>query len=377
MPGLTPSRIHSHIPASKVKRFAGFKADDYKHLAKLGIQIPDGQLSQMMDSAIKFAQDSVGMDALQANVIPAQINTPIQFLQTWLPGFVNIVTGARKIDELIGIDTVGNWEDEQIVQGVLELTGSSVPYSDYGNIPLSSWNPNFVARTVVRFEEGMRVAPLEEARASRMQINSASEKREAASRALEIQRNSVGFFGYNGGDNLTYGFLNDTNLPSYIEFPADGTGASTLWSSKTFALITRDIRLMVAGLRVASQDLFDPSTMKTTLALATGVIDYLSTTTDYGESVWDWLKKSYPMISVVSAPELTAANASLNVAYLYPEELKDMSTDDGSVFMQMVPTKFRVLGVQQMAKGYMEDYTNATAGVMVKRSFLVQRYYGC
>ena len=51
----------------------------------------------------------------------------------------------------------GSWEDEQIVQGILESTGASQFYSDYTNVPLSSWNTNFNYRTVVRFEEGMKV----------------------------------------------------------------------------------------------------------------------------------------------------------------------------------------------------------------------------
>ena len=38
--------------------------------------------------------------------------------------------------------------------------------------------------------------------------------------------------------------------------------------------------------------------------------------------------------------------------------------------------KFRVLGVQQLAKGYEEDYTNATAGVLLKRPWAVTRWYG-
>ena len=42
-------------------------------------------------------------------------------------------------------------------------------------------------------------------------------------------------------------------------------------------------------------------------------------------------------------------------------------------FIQMVPTKFMVVGVERKAKGYMEDYTNATAGVMCKLPFAVYR----
>jgi hypothetical protein len=360
---------HSHIGPRQVKRFATFDANDFNELSRIGIQLPPLQLRRMIEAVTTF-------DALDPTLTTGSINTPVQFLQNWLPGFVNIVTAPRKIDELVGITTSGSWEDEEIVQGVMEVTGTSVPYSDYGNVPLASWNVNFNTRTVVRFEEGMRVGTLEEARASRMRVNTASAKREGATLALEIQRNAVGFFGYNSGDNLTYGFLNDPGLPAYIEFP---NGASTFpqWSTKTFIEITKDIRTMLSGLRVATQDLVDPETTAITLGLATAVVDYLTVTTDFGVSVRDWLTKTYPRVRIVSAPELDGAHAGLNVAILYAENVSDMSTDDGRTWLQCVPAKFRVCGVQTLTKGYEEVYSNATSGVMCKRPYAVIRYYGC
>jgi hypothetical protein len=313
---------------------------------------------------------------LPPTITTPSITTPIQFLQNWLPGFINVITGARKIDDLIGVSTSGAWEDEEIVQGILEQLGTSVPYGDYTNIPKSSWNSNWEARTVVRFEEGMGVGVLEEARTARVNINSAEQKREAATLALEILRNNIGFFGYNNGHNRTYGFLNDPNLPSATQFPATGTGSSSLWANKTFLEICADIRLMVVGLRTQSQDTIDPDTTPMTLALATAVVDYLSTTSDFGISVTEWMKEAYPKIRVISAPQLNGAIMSDNAAYLYAETVDDTSTDDKRTWLQVVPAKFRLIGVQQMAKGYEEDYSNATAGAFLKRPWALIIYYG-
>jgi len=49
----------------------------------------------------------------------------------WLPGWVRAVTQARKIDVLIGQMTAGDWADEEVIQGSMELTGLAVPYGDY------------------------------------------------------------------------------------------------------------------------------------------------------------------------------------------------------------------------------------------------------
>lgn len=332
----------------------------FADLPLIGIGLDERMLNKMAS----------GMDAIEPTITTASIPTPIQFLQNWLPGLVKIITAARKIDDLVGLQTAGSWEDEEVVQGVLELTGVSVPYGDYNNVPLSSWNLNFERRTVVRFEEGMQVGKLEEARASRVNVDSGASKRESAALALEIQRNRVGFLGYNSGAGRTYGFLNDPSLPAYSNLPTGG------WATATFLEITADIRSMIQALRTQSQDTIDPESVDLTLALATDVVDYLTTTSDFGISVRDWLTKTYPRVRIVSAPELNDANGGANVAYLYAESVADQSTDGGRTFIQVVPTKFQVLGVEQKAKGYLEDYTNATAGIMCKRPYAVIRRSG-
>lgn len=345
------------------------------NLSALGINLTQPMVARMM----REVSNGFGMDASpQGLTTTSSIVTPIQFLQSWLPGFVSIITAARKADEILGINTVGAWEDEEIVQGTLEGAAIGALYGDTTNVPLATWNVNWEARTIVRYEMGMRAGILEEARAGKVNINSAETKRNAATEYLEIFRNTVAFYGYNSGNGATYGFLNDPNLNSATEFPATGTSSSTLWSSKTFAEIQADIRLMVVTLRTQSNDTIDPEKVDLTLVLPTDVVDYLSTTTDFGISVRAWMKDAYPKIRVVSAPQLQDAIAGDNGAYLQAESIDDgMSTDDKRVWIQAVPSKFRLIGVSQQTKGYEEDYSNATAGAFLKRSYAVVRFYGC
>lgn len=358
------------------KEIAHFGPRDIKPLALAAAQIDLALIQDLPMLGIGLDMRSIermasGMDAVEPTVTAGTIPTPIQFLQQWLPGFVNVITQARKIDLLVGMTATGAWEDEEVVQGTMELTGTSVPYTDHGNVPLSSWNATYERRTVVRFEEGMFVGKLEEARAARADVNSGDKKRQSASLALEIQRNRVGFFGYNSGNNRTYGFLNDPALPAYVNFPTGN------WATATYEQITADLRGMFSALRSQSGDTIDPKATKTTLAVATEKVDYLSTPSSLGITVNQWLKENYPACRVESAPELNNANGGADVVYLYAESVDgDGSTDDGRVFVQIVPTKFRVLGVEQKAKGYEEDYTNATAGILLKRPYAVVRRSG-
>jgi hypothetical protein len=341
-------------------------------LERFGIALDARDLQKMFEAyRAGIPMLSGGMDAALLDPLTTpSLATPVQFLQEWLPGFVFIITQARKIDELIGITTQGRWEDEQIVQGILEHLGNTAIYGDQTNVPLSSWNTNFETRTVVRSEEGMQVGRLEEARAARMRVSSSDAKRIAAAEALEIVRNSIGFNGFDGGANRTFGFLNDPSLAAYI------TNPGPVWAGATFLEITGDIRAMFAALRVQSGDRIDPGKEAVTFALPVSLYDFLSVTSTFGNSVMQWLNETYPNTRVVSAIQLDTATGGLTGMYLYAEGVQDESTDDRRTWVQIVPNKFYTLGVEQQAKKYIEDYSNATAGALLKRPYAVVRMTG-
>lgn len=341
---------------------------DYEDLAALGILFDRRDVQDMAH----FAMDA---NVLTPTIGAGSIAAPIQFLQNWLPGLVRTITAARVIDELVGMTVGGDWSDEEVVQQVLEPTGSAVPYTDLGNIPLASWNPSFERRTVVRFEQGFQVGRLEEDRTSRVpNFNTAAEKRTSAALALEILRNRIGFYGYMAGAGRTFGFLNDANLPAYVTVANPGSG--TTWAVKTFLQIAADIRVAAASLRTRSGSTIDPARTPLTLAVASASVDQLAVSSDFGMSVYDYIAKTYPKMRIVAAPELNGANGGANVFYLYADRVDDGSSDGGKVFDQIVPAKLKSLGVEQRAKSYVEDYTNATAGVMLKRPYAVVRYSG-
>lgn len=376
-------KVHSSLSGRNWKPLA-VTADDvaqFHDLRSVGIGFDHGyiaEIANVLQMAAAMDNNDVGIAPAPGSMqTAAAIPSLVQFLQAWMPGFVNFISAARKIDELVGMSTIGSWEDEQIVQGMLEPTGNAVPYGDYSNIPLSSWNVNFEWRTVVRFEMGILVGLLEEARAARMRVSTSGEKRGQAGRALDIQRNRVGFYGYNDGAGRTYGFLNDPSLPAYQTLPNGATSGTPGWATKTFNDITADLRLVLATLQIQSLDTIDVEKTPITLAIPTGTNQYLTVTQSVGGiSVREWLRENYPNVRVVTAPELRDGNGGASVMYVYAERLDDGSSDDGKTIIQVVPSKFQALGVEKRAKSYVEDYANATAGVMVKRPYAFTRWTG-
>lgn len=341
--------------------------------------IARGPLQLTQDEALAAIGQlkTIGFGFDTALVGPAgnSLGAPLQMLQTWMPGVVRQATQVRNIDALIGVQTIGAWDDEEVVQTASELTGKAELYGDITNIPLANYVASYERRSVLRWEQGIMLGKLEEARASRQNISMDVEKRAAAAESLDINRNRVGFYGYNQPDTRVFGFLNDPLLPAYVTVAA-GTGGTT-WATKTFAEITTDIRGAVTALITQSGGRIRPQDTDMVLALPLGFEQYMGvTTTANGYSVAEWLQKTYPRIRIESAPELAGANGGANVFYLYAERVQDGSTDGGEVIAQMVPVRFMSLGVEQRAKGRVEDFTNALAGVMVKRPWAVVRRTG-
>lgn len=326
-------------------------------------------------SVMKDMNDYYGMDTIQQPLTNPSIAVPVQFLQNWLPGVVEITTAALMIDEITGVTTAGAWEDDAIVQTVMETSGAPVPYGDTSVVPLANYNLNYVQRNVVRMEQGMRVGNLEELRVARVRVDSASSKRSSAAIQLEITRNAIGFYGYDNGDNFTYGLLNDPNLSNYHNVAA-GTGGTT-WATKTFLEIQADLLTAFQGLRTQSQGRIKPNKDPITLVLPTDSVDYLAKTSDFGISVYTWLKEFYANVRVVDAPQFNNANGGANVFYVFADTVDDgVSSDDKRTFIQVVPSRFQLMGVQKLTKGFEEDYSNATAGIMCKRPYAVYRASG-
>lgn len=371
---------HSRLAPHQVKPYAMSVKDipdmaAVRALERIGIGFEPGYLR-----AAAAAMDAWTPQAFPGVAAPVAITTPsivspIQFLQNWLPGFIRALTAARKIDELIGINTVGNWRDEWIVQGIVEPMGAIDVYKDNSNVPLSDWNVNWTQRTVVRFESGVQVGRLEQARAAAAMMNSDAEKRGASALRLEIWRNLVGFYGFNSGSNNTFGILNDPLLPNYVSVAAGAAGLT--WAVKTFLEITQDLITAFNQLQTQSQDNIDPQAVATTLAIPMQVAQQLSKLNQLGTlDVRMWLKATYPKCRLVTSPQFGAANGGANVFYLFADSVEDGGTDDGRTMIQIVPTKFMALGVEQRAKAYIEDFTNATAGVLVKRPYAITRWSG-
>lgn len=344
------------------KHLYGFKVDNsttWSTLEKFGI------------SAVKAAMDKA-MDEFPEMISEASVGTPIQFLQFLNPEVITYLTTKRDIDEILGTTIAGSWSDEEIVQAAIELLGAARPYGDKANPNLASYNTNYERRTIIRFEEALETGVLEDERQAKARINSHALKKQAVAEILELTRNLVGYNGYVDGDNKTYGFLNDPNLPAYQAVANNAAGNSTTWATKTFVEITKDLIEMISSLQVQSGNNFNPQTNEAVLVVSLGSYQYLNTMNEFGtQTVLQWLKSSYPNIEVKASAFLDGVNGGANVAYLFAKKLGGKN-----VISQFVQDKMRFIGLDNFGKGVREYYSNATAGVMVLQPVGVVRRTG-
>ena len=358
------TEIRSYLSPRQVRSYAVDKDTTIKTLELMGVAFDSQALAEMAGIC-----GGTAADAAPNMITTPSASTPIQFLQHWINRPVKIVTAKRDIDEILGREFGGTWADEEIVQPIVELTGRATLYGDKNNPNQASYNVNFESRTIVRFEESVEVGILEQQRAARMRIDSTSVKRDAAALSLAIEANKVGWYGFADGAGKTYGLLNDPNLPAYQTVaPENG---QTSWQNKTFGGIQQDILTAITAVMVNTGNNYNPAMHRAKLVVALSKYQWLNKANEFGKTVMEWIKATYPNIEVLASQYLDGANGGADTFLFFVEELNGEKT----ITHNPVET-LRFLGLWNKGKNFEEFYSNATAGVFVKQPIGVYRGTG-
>lgn len=319
---------------------------------------------------------SVAEDADDSGILAQGGWTPLQYLQKPLGKPIEILTTACAIDKVTGRTTVANWETEEVIQPVVEPIGNPQLYGDDSDAPIASFNIAHELRNVKRFELALRVGKLEDARIAAMQelgYKSPLEiKRGAIATSFKKLIDKIGFRGIKDGTEKTFGLLTDPGIGSMITVSTVRTNV-TKWSEKTFQEICADIRTIFTDVNVKSGTHFDGMAGdKCKLVCSPAAKNALMTENDHGKTVMQYIKDNFPGCEVVAAPLFAGAGAGgKDVVMLIADEL-----NGSPVVAHVVPKVFQLLGVYKLGKHVTEDYTCATAGVIVLQPVGVATYQG-
>lgn len=347
----------SYISGRALKKSGGLKitADAQIHtdslhqigigLTPVGFGAVKGMLS--MDSAL-----------IGPAVAPGFINPDM--LRTVVPGIIRQLTTPKKIDEILGITTVGRWEDEYIQWLSAEHFAKAEIYGDHSNTPLATYNNGLEERGVVRFEQGFEVGLLERARQNAGGFDAEAEKRRASIESLDNVRNDIGMSGFANPNAPVYGLLNEPGLGAYLELGP--------FAGATFAEITAYYQELFSALETQSGGRITEET-QLTIVEPLGYRQYrtVANPVAQGETVQQWLTANYPNTRTIYTPEFVGANGDENVIYVFADNVDVDDEASGSTAEQIVPTKYQLIGTEQKLKRMVESATNATAGVVITR----------
>lgn len=313
-----------------------------------------GFFNRYSDAQPTFTANNIGMPA----GILSSLNTQI------VENILNYRTG----DEALGKrEKLLDWKDDNYYSPIVERTGQTTPYSDYGMPLLAGMNVNFNMVGHYRFSTKFNYANLEAEQISAAKINYNDMLMSATTEAIAVELNRTAFNGYiqnSGNAFLCYGLLNNPELPNYEQ-------ASKLFSAMTW----QDVMAFFAGavsklVAKSGNNINGKSNIRCVLS-ATAFTTLQSKYTDLGISVYETLQKTYPNMYFVSAIEFVKAYNNQDVIYFIGESMAGGIAET----TKLGYSELALMGnVVQSDYGYSQAMSAGTCGALVFKPLFVVRY---
>ena len=304
-------------------------------------------------SAGKFKQDDALFIAQELNYIRSRAleveHSPLNSFRVF-PQDTDVPAGAETALTLV-YDTVGM---AKIV-------------ADYGDdLPRAEAVAMAIPSKVVTVADsyGYNYVELEHARMAN--VNLEARKALAARRGIDLKLNNIAWFG-DASHGIT-GFLGNANIANVV-IPADGTGSSKLFSTKTPDQIIRDMNSLINEVNVNTNGVEMPDTV----LMAPAVYDILESTpkSQYSDrTILEFLRGAHPEITRwMKVGELTGAgtgSTDMIVAGVFRPEYIRMES----------PVRFDQLPVQYRNLEYVVPCVARTLGVTVNVPVCFASAYG-
>lgn len=252
--------------------------------------------------------DTLAHDA--ALVTMANSTVPAELLAYYDPRIIDIVTRPRKAREIFSEVQKGDWTTPFAKFRVNELTGSTQPYTDFGQSRTSGVNYNWITRQQYVFQTLIEYGDLEEAVSAAAKIQLAADKQRSAAHVIDVDANLFYLLGVQGME--IYGLLNNPGLSAAIAPLPSGQGGSIAWADKNTQQIYNDILALHEHL-VSQGDGWIDQTSGLTLVVSPAAAVALGKATDYNVSVQDMLHKYFSSLKIVTLPEMADDTAGESV----------------------------------------------------------------
>lgn len=329
--------------------------------APIDLQIADAGAS------VRVAADgSLACDAQPALVTTSNAGIPA-YLSTYVdPQLIEVLVAPMNAELVMG-DAVkkGSWITPTAVFPVVESTGVTASYGDFNTNGRSGVNANFPQRQSYHYQTMSEWGERELEQAGEAKIDLANRVGIASVLTLNKFQNASYFFGVAGLQN--YGLLNDPSLSSALT-PATKAAGGVLWTNATAIEIYDDVRALFVKLQTQSKGVITTDSPLRLAMSPTAQVNLLKVTT-FNVSVSDMLKKNFPKLEVVVAPEYSTGSGEL-VQMLVPE-LQGQRTA-APAFTE----KLRAHPIIAGNSGWSQKKSQGTWGTVIFRPFLIAQMLG-
>lgn len=289
---------------------------------------------------------SLAMDALPSLVTVSNSGIPAFFTNYIEPSLIEVLVAPNEATNIMGESKKGNWAQQTAFFAMVEVTGETSAYGDRNTNGQVGTNVNWPQRQQYLFQTMSTWGDLEMARAGEAQIDWAAQINRSSGVILRQTENKIYFYGVAGLQN--YGILNDPGLTAPISPNAKTAGGFTWLNNATYLEIVNDVNKLYAQLVTQTRGLVkrtDPMKlcMSPEVEVALSYVAQLGT----GISVFDTLKKTYPKLTVESAPQYATGSGQL--VQLKVESMNGQKTGECSF-----SEKMRAHGIVRKASHYEE-----------------------
>lgn len=298
------------------------------------------------------------------------IGMPAGILTALNPQAVENILALRTGDLALGKrEKLLDWADEKYFTPMIERTGQTTPYSDFGMPLVSGLNANFNETGHYRFTAKYQHGNLEAAQYQKGRINYQAFLLSAVTEALAVELNNVAFNGYiknSSNAYICYGLLNNPELPDYEQslktFDAMDWQEVMNFFTKAVTKLTQQTGNNING----------ESRIRVVIS-ASAFNSLKSKWTNLGISAYEKLQQLYPNMYFVSAIELDKVENNEKAIYFIGESNAGGIADSTKLGYSELALAGNVV---QTDNGYSQAISAGTCGALVFKPSFIVRYKG-
>ena len=298
------------------------------------------------------------------------IGMPAGILTALNPQAVENILALRTGDLALGKrEKLLDWADEKYFTPMIERTGQTTPYSDFGMPLVSGLNANFNETGHYRFTAKYQHGNLEAAQYQKGRINYQAFLLSAVTEALAVELNNVAFNGYIKNSSLSYvcyGLLNNPELPSY-------EAELKTFEAMTWEEVMNFFTKAVTKLTQQTGNNINGESKIRVVISASAFNSLKSKWTNLGISAYEKLQQLYPNMYFVSAIELDKVENNEKAIFFIGESNAGGIADSTKLGYSELALAGNVV---QTDNGYSQAISAGTCGALVFKPSFIVRYQG-